>query len=69
MSIVILIIGILAIALGHGWYARTINRNIIQPNDKKATPAKMYIDLMPGSLYAQASQAALTRRKRRNLGN
>jgi tetratricopeptide (TPR) repeat protein len=27
------------------------------------------IDLMPGSLYAQASQAALTRRKRRNLGN
>jgi carbon starvation protein len=44
MSIVILIIGIVAIALGYGWYARTINRNVIQPDDKKATPAKMYMD-------------------------
>jgi carbon starvation protein len=44
MSIVILIIGIVAIALGYGWYARRIDRNIIQPDDKKATPAKMYMD-------------------------
>jgi len=44
MSIVILIIGILAIALGYGLYAKRIDRNIIQPDDKKATPAKMYMD-------------------------
>ena len=44
MSIVILIIGVAAIALGYGLYARTINRDIIQPDEKKATPAKMYMD-------------------------
>jgi carbon starvation protein len=44
MSIVILIIGIAAIALGYGWYARTINRTVIQPDDKRATPAKMFMD-------------------------
>ncbi|HFD38923.1 MAG TPA: carbon starvation protein A [Anaerolineae bacterium] len=44
MSIVILIIGILAIALGYGLYAKYINRTIIQPDDKKSTPAKMYMD-------------------------
>jgi len=44
MSIVILIIGILAIALGYGLYAKRIDRNIIQPDDKKSTPAKMYMD-------------------------
>jgi carbon starvation protein len=44
MSIVILVIGVAAIALGYFWYARTINRNVIQPDDKKATPAKMYMD-------------------------
>jgi carbon starvation protein len=44
MSIVILVIGIAAIAVGYFWYARTIDRNVIQPDDKKATPAKMYMD-------------------------
>jgi carbon starvation protein len=44
MSIVILIIGLAAIAIGYGWYARTIDRNIIQPDDQKATPARMYMD-------------------------
>jgi carbon starvation protein len=44
MSIVILIIGIAAIALGYGWYARTINRTVIQPDDARATPAKMFMD-------------------------
>ena len=44
MSIVILLIGFAAIALGYGWYARTIDRNVIQPDDQKATPAKMYMD-------------------------
>jgi carbon starvation protein len=44
MSIVILLIGIAAIALGYGVYARTINRTVIQPDDKRATPAKMFMD-------------------------
>lgn len=44
MSVVILLIGVAAIALGYGWYARTINRDVIQPDDKRATPAKMYMD-------------------------
>ncbi|MGD2205421.1 MAG: carbon starvation CstA family protein [Anaerolineae bacterium] len=43
-GIVILIIGIAAVALGYGWYARMINRDVIQPDDKKATPATMYMD-------------------------
>jgi carbon starvation protein len=44
MSIVILIIGIAAIVLGYGLYARRIDRGIVQPDDKRATPARMYMD-------------------------
>jgi carbon starvation protein len=44
MSIVILIIGILAIVVGYGFYARRIDRDVVQPDDKRATPAKMYMD-------------------------
>jgi carbon starvation protein len=44
MSIVILLIGFVTIGVGYGLYARTIDRNIVQPDDKKATPAKMYMD-------------------------
>jgi len=43
-SIVVLILGALGIAVGYGWYARRIDRNIVQPDPKKATPAKMYMD-------------------------
>jgi carbon starvation protein len=39
-----LIIGFAAIFLGYGFYAKSINKNIMQPDDKKATPAKMYMD-------------------------
>ena len=39
-----LIISIVGIAIGYGFYARYINKNIIKPDDKKATPAKMYMD-------------------------
>jgi carbon starvation protein len=44
MSIVILILGFVVIAVGYAWYAKTIDRTVIQPDDKKATPAKMYMD-------------------------
>ncbi|MEW5870694.1 MAG: carbon starvation CstA family protein [Chloroflexota bacterium] len=43
-AVLTLIVGFAAIALGYGFYARTINKSIIQPDDKKATPAKMYMD-------------------------
>jgi carbon starvation protein len=44
MSIVILLAGLVAIAVGYGWYARSIDRNIVQPDDKRATPARMFMD-------------------------
>jgi carbon starvation protein len=56
MSIVILLIGVAAIVLGYGWYARTINREVIQPDDKRATPAKMYMD---GVDFAPANRNVL----------
>jgi carbon starvation protein len=43
-SVVILLFGILAVLVGYGYYAKNINTKIIQPDDKKATPAKMYMD-------------------------
>ncbi len=43
-AVLALIIGAVAIAVGYGVYAKTINKNIIQPDAKKATPAKMYMD-------------------------
>src|SRR5512135_3507103 len=43
-SLVILAIGIAVILVGYFGYARGINRRIIQPDDRKATPARMYMD-------------------------
>jgi len=43
-SIVVLIIAALAIGIGYFWYARRIDRDIVQPDPGKATPAKMYMD-------------------------
>jgi carbon starvation protein len=43
-SIYALIFGLVGIAVGYFYYAKTINKTIIQPDDKKATPAKMYMD-------------------------
>ena len=43
-SIIVLIIGALGIAIGYGWYARRIDRDIIRPDANKATPARMYMD-------------------------
>jgi carbon starvation protein len=44
MSVVILLFGVVAIALGYFWYARTIDRTVIKPDNRKATPATMYMD-------------------------
>lgn len=43
-AIVILVLGVLAIVVGYFVYARWVNRIVIQPDDRKATPAKMYMD-------------------------
>jgi carbon starvation protein len=43
-AVLTLLISAAAIALGYGFYARTINKKVIQPDEKKATPARMYMD-------------------------
>jgi carbon starvation protein len=43
-SVLILFFGILAIYVGYKFYARRINDQVLMPDDKKATPAKMYMD-------------------------
>ena len=43
-SIVALLIGVAVIGVGYFVYAKSINKNIIKPDDKKATPAKMFMD-------------------------
>ena len=43
-AIVILILAVLGIAIGYGFYARTIDRSVIQPDPNRTTPAKMYMD-------------------------
>jgi carbon starvation protein len=43
-AILTLILGFAGIAIGYGVYAKTIDKNIIQPDKKKTTPAKMYMD-------------------------
>lgn len=43
-AIFILLFGIVIFSLGYFYYARTINKRVIQPDEKKATPARMYMD-------------------------
>lgn len=43
-AVLALILGFAGIAVGYRFYAKTIDKNIIQPDEKKATPAKMYMD-------------------------
>jgi carbon starvation protein len=51
-TLVVVILGAVVIYLAYNFYARRIDRDIIQANAKKATPAKMYmdgVDFMPAS--------------------
>lgn len=43
-AIVVLIIALVGLLIGYGFYAQRINRKVISPDDSKATPAKMYMD-------------------------
>jgi carbon starvation protein len=49
---IVVILGAVMIYLGYTLYARSIDRDVIQPDNKKATPARMYmdgVDFMPTS--------------------
>ncbi len=43
-AIVVLILAVLGIGVGYGFYAKTIDKSVIQPDATKTTPAKMYMD-------------------------
>ena len=43
-ALVVLLIGVVIFIAGYFFYAKSIDRNVFQPDDKKATPAKMYMD-------------------------
>ena len=48
----IVILSVLTIYLAYNFYAKRIDRNVIQPDPKRATPARMYmdgVDFMPTS--------------------
>jgi carbon starvation protein len=40
----IVILSVLTIYLAYNLYAKRIDRNVIQPDAKRATPARMYMD-------------------------
>jgi carbon starvation protein len=51
-TLFVVIAGAVVIYLAYNFYAKRIDRDVIQANDKKATPAKMYmdgVDFMPAS--------------------
>ncbi len=51
-TLVVVIAAVVVIYLAYNFYAKRIDRDVIQANDKKATPAKMYmdgVDFMPAS--------------------
>jgi len=43
-AIFTLILGAIAIGVGYGIYARSIDRGVVQPDPDKATPARLYMD-------------------------
>jgi carbon starvation protein len=55
-ALLVLLLGALGIGLGYGVYARSVDKNIIQPNPTKSTPATMYMD---GVDFTPASRSVL----------
>jgi len=43
-ALLVLLLACAAIVIGYGWYAKRIDRLVIQPDNRKATPATMYMD-------------------------
>ncbi len=53
-SLWIVILSVLTVYLAYNYYAKRIDRSVIQPDAKRATPARMYmdgVDFMPTSRY------------------
>jgi len=53
-SLWIVILSVLTVYLAYNFYAKRIDRTVIQPDPKRATPARMYmdgVDFMPTSRY------------------
>ncbi|HKZ70052.1 MAG TPA: carbon starvation CstA family protein, partial [Anaerolineales bacterium] len=51
-TLIVVIVGAVVIYLAYTFYAKRIDKEVIQASDKKATPAKMYmdgVDFMPAS--------------------
>ena len=44
----IVILSVLTIYLAYNLYAKRIDRNVIQPDAKRATPARMYMESYAG---------------------
>src|SRR5260370_19664269 len=44
MTLVAMVLAALVIYVGYNYYARRIDRNVIQADARKATPATMYMD-------------------------
>jgi carbon starvation protein len=44
MSLVIIVVALLVAVLGYRWYAGFIDREVIESDPKRVTPAKMYMD-------------------------
>src|SRR5512136_3429403 len=55
-AILALLLGVVAILVGYLVYAKYFNNNVIQPDEKKATPARMYMD---GVDFAPANRNVL----------
>ncbi len=55
-SIIILLIAVAVIILGYFGYARLIDKKVFQPDDKKATPSKMFMD---GVDFSPANKSVL----------
>ena len=52
MAAIVLLVALVIVIIGYKFYAATIDRDIVQANPKKATPAVMYndgVDFMPAS--------------------
>lgn len=43
-SAVVTVLGVVMIYLSYNWYAKKIDSDVIQPDTKKATPARLYMD-------------------------
>jgi carbon starvation protein len=64
----IVILSVLTIYLAYNLYAKRIDRNVIQPDAKRATPARMYMDGVDFMPTNRNCSSAITSRRLRPPG-